>query len=77
MKKVKFLGCVEPWFNQSLTLNKIYDVIEFKKVRECITFEIYDDINFKSTYHITSRSISKFEDVTQQYRSEIIDEILN
>lgn len=67
MRKVKYNSIHNVYYN--LTDNKVYDVIEFDDDH----FEIINDNGDKLGFRIYN---NLFINVTSEYRSELIDEIL-
>lgn len=76
MKKVKYI-----WHNyvingmSKLTTGKVYDVSMYNSEDKKIT--ISNDSNMLWTCYISDRNTTFFIDVTEEYRNEVIDNILN
>lgn len=79
MKKVKFIFSPGYISYNDLTLNKVYDVVEFHIGRAIFwtTVTIINDQGKVLAYDLYDHYYNLlFEDVTHTYRSDVIDEIL-
>lgn len=66
------------FITQNLTNGKVYDVIDYgRKDNRDYIFIIDDNGNKASFYTANILGELFFENVTEEYRDEIIDEILN
>lgn len=72
MRKVKYIP-VGKFGNNNLTPSKVYDVIKYipSKYKQLDQVMILNDEGV-----VINRRLNRFEDVTSEYRSEIIDNIL-
>lgn len=68
--KVKYI-----WTSHRLTTCKVYDVIKYNKNNN--TVDIIDNLGEYKTYYMGNPSTTYFIDVTIEYRSKVIDGILN
>ena len=80
MRKVR---CLRPLY-LDITVGKVYDIIDYEYHNELITYtiEILNDENLIMVHQMKVRNASDimvdvFEDVSIEYRDEIIDEILS
>lgn len=80
MRKVR---CIRPLY-LDITVGKVYDIIDYEYHNELITYtiEILNDENLIMVHQMKVRNASDimvdvFEDVSIEYRDEIIDEILS
>lgn len=76
IKKIKFLSTT--YANYSLVTGKVYDVIKYlPNSRDSLydRMSINDDDGLAITFYIYGQMVL-FEDVTAEYRSEVIDNIL-
>lgn len=76
MKKVKFNKC-DFSGNFNLTTDKIYDVIKSINVFEGVWIDKYVITNDVGLDVVFRKSNMFFTDVTEQYRNEMINEILS
>lgn len=85
MKKVKFIGDVQKYKTFNLTYGKVYDVIKYNRNVDNDFIDKYDEIyiinnegeDISHTFPVSDTYLNIFQDVTSEYRNDIIDEILN